>query len=211
MKNTVTIGLLIMLISCTGSSDNSAANDEFQNESVTEDKEAQNGTGLKQNGDYSALFNRDKKDCQVLSISELADVVGVPAASVRIEDNGYDNCNFYVTEGDKSTRFYFSVEPWGNKTMLKEIKTAKEDQEDFGKDSRLSQYEISETGDTYLSMHQNRMVRILNETNDNAVIIIYEAKIEPDEKGVEKINRLKDEARDRAYAIANFLLTKYKK
>ena len=69
---------------------------------------------------------------------------------------------------------------------------------------------MSETGDTYLSMHQNRTIRILNENYDNAILILYKPKIAPDESDIEKINRLKDEARENAYTIANYILKKYK-
>lgn len=217
MKNLTTImiiylslGLTIILFSCNGTNGKSEGNNASQTVLQKEKNEVENGIDLKQNGDYSTLFNRDVKDCQVLSVEELAEALDVPVSSVTNENNGLNSCNYYVTENGKSTRFYFSVEQWGNEMIRQEIQSAKEDAETFGKDSRLSQYKISESGDTYLSMHQDRKVRILNENNNNAIIVLYEAKIEPGEKDVEKINRLMDEARNRAYSTANYILKKYK-
>ncbi len=164
---------------------------------------------LKQNGDYTELFNKNPKNCDFITAADLAASINVPSESVTV---GNVACAYDVKEENgNQTRFHFSLEPWGNKMILEEIRSAKENAETFGKDSRLSQYRISETADTYLSMHQNRMIRILNEKNNTAIVVIYEAKIEPKEKDVEKINRLKDLSLEQAYKISNYLLNKYQK
>lgn len=200
----------MFFFSCNGSNDNGERSSTSQSVSQSEEGEEQGATLLQQNGDYSALFNRDQEDCQVLSIQEMAEVLAVPVSSVTNEDNGLNSCNYFVGPDENNTRFYFSVIPWGREMILKEIETAKENAETFGPDSKLSQYRMSETGDTYLSMHQNRTIRILNENYDNAILILYQPKIAPDESDIEKINRLKTAARENTFSIANFLLEKYK-
>ena len=55
------------------------------------------------------------------------------------------------------------------------------------------------------------MVRILNEVSDTAIIIFYYPDITPGENNSDLINQRKDEARERAYSIANYLLKKHKK
>lgn len=159
---------------------------------------------LKQNGDYTSLFNTNSKDCGFITTEMLADCLKVNQNKITQEKN---TCSFILEEGnEKTTRFYFNVVPWGNKAILKEIKTAKKNREMFGEASTLSQYQISKTGDTYLSMHQDRMIRILNEVSDTGIIINYTPKIDPAEPDTEKRKRLKTEARERAYAIANYIL-----
>ena len=162
---------------------------------------------LKQQGSYAQLFNREPKDCGFITAEMVAASIQV---SQEIIEPGDTKCTYHLIEPNgKKTRLYFTVESWGNKRILKEINNAKDNAETFGKDSKLSQYRISETGDTYLSMHQNRMIRILNEVNETAITLFYFPRIEPDEKDLEKITMLKDEARERGFAIANFLLNKY--
>lgn len=161
-------------------------------------------TILQQKNDYAHLFDREPKNCDFISIEKLATSLQVASEMITEADIA---CTYNLTEpnGNK-TRFHFVVEVWGNKRILSEIKRAKENAEKFGKNSTLSQYRISETGDTYLSMHQNRMVRILNEVSDTVIVVLYYPHIEPDEKDNEKRAALKGEARKRAYAIANSLL-----
>ncbi|MBL4663557.1 MAG: hypothetical protein JKY22_08390 [Flavobacteriaceae bacterium] len=164
---------------------------------------------LKQQGSYTELFKREPRDCGFISSEILAASLQV---SNEIIKQGYNTCIYNLTEeNDKKTRFYFTVEPWSNKRILKEINMAKDNAEAFGKDSKLSQYRISETGDTYLSMHQNRMVRLLNEKSNNVIIIFYNVEIDPSDTDYDKKNMLKDIAREQAYSIANFLLNTYKK
>ena len=164
---------------------------------------------LKQQGDYSTLFEREPNNCDFINTESLARALGVSSELIANTNN---NCTFQLTEANgEKTSFRFSIEPWSNQTILKEIKTAKENAETFGKDSKLSQYRISETGDTYLSMHQNRMIRILNERSQNVIVLFYSVQKRAAENELEKIANPKDVARERSYAIANYLLNTYKK
>ncbi len=213
MKILATTLICTFLLSCNNKEGKKAIDIESKNDPKIAQQEEEKSTDtdkiLKQNGDYSQLFNKNPKNCDFITAADLAASINVPTESVTV---GNVACAYDVKEENgNQTRFYFSIEPWGNKMILEEIRSAKENAETFGKDSRLSQYRISETADTYLSMHQNRMIRILNEKNDTAIVLFYQAKIDPKEKDVEKINRLKDESRDRAYKISNFLLNKYQK
>lgn len=159
---------------------------------------------LKQNGDYTSLFNRASKDCSFITPETLATVIGVDMTTIKVESN---TCSYLLTEQNgQETRFHFVIEKWGNQKIKKEIKTVIKNAEMFGEDSTLSQYRISETADTYLSMHQNRMIRILNEVSDNVIVLMYKPEIDPAEEDIEKRKRLKGEARTRAYSISNYLI-----
>lgn len=222
MKNIVLILSLVLLVSCSNTQESKTNADPKQSEVSTKNDSKQSevaakaapetsskGDRLKQQGSYAALFDRAPKDCGFVSREILAEALQTPIETIV---QGSNECTFHLEEqnGDR-TRFYFVVELWGNDRMLKDIEEAKENAENFGKDSKLSQYKISETGDTYLSMHQNRMVRILNETTDTAIAVFYSPETDPEQSDLEKKSALKDKARERAYAIANYLLKKYQK
>ncbi len=170
----------------------------------TPTKKQPTNNGLKQNGDYTSLFNRAPKDCSFITPEKLATAIDVNKTTIKSKSNP---CTYIHTQANgQETRFHFVIEKWGNQKIKKEIKTALKNAEMFGEDSTLSQYRISETGDTYLSMHQNRMVRILNETSDTVIVILYSPTIDPAEPDIEKRKNLKEAARMQAYAIANHLL-----
>lgn len=211
MKIISLIFTIVFLISCNESKENNATNGtvktEVSSEKSTTISEEKNT--LKQQGDYTALFNREARDCSFINEDLLAKALNTKKEMIATETI---DCAYLLTDQNGIiTRFYFKVETWKNKTILKEIKTAKKNREMFGKDSKLSQYQISETGDTYLSMHQNRMVRIINETSETAIIIMYDVETDPSDTGYDKKNLLKDIAREQAYSIANFLLKEYQK
>jgi hypothetical protein len=144
----------------------------------------------------------------LLTIQEVADALKIPETTISNDAEGLSSCSYLIDENGNSSRFLFRIEQWGKNTTKKEIESTKQSAENFGPDSKLSQYKISESGDTYLSMNQNRMVRILNEKNENAIIILYSANINSAEENMEKVSELKDVAREHAYAIANYLLNK---
>ncbi len=163
---------------------------------------------LAQQGNYSQLFNREPKDCGFISEEIIAASFQVKKELIK---QGYNTCTYHLTEENgQEIRFNFIIENWGIQKIRKEIKMAKESAENFGKNSLLSQYRISETGDTYLSMHQNRMVRILNEESDTVIVILYNPKIDPAEEDHEKRKNIKADARAQAYALANYLLNTHK-
>jgi len=209
MKTSITTILLttiLFLSSCKEKTEDSKSNSTTSEILKTEKKaiEKSSDNTLQQLGDYTSLFNNTSKDCNFITSETLTQAIGVNENKLTREKN---KCSFILNEeNEKSTRFYFNVVPWGNKAILKEVKTVKKNREMFGETSTLSQYQISETGDTYLSMHKDRMIRILNEISDTGIIINYTPKIDPAEPDTEKRKRLKAEARERAYAIANYLL-----
>ncbi len=213
MKILSTLFFCLLFISCNNTGDkkaNAPASSVDTPTKPSSNKEAGvKRNMLKQNGDYTSLFNRKRGDCSFITAERLAKVLHVPATAIKIT---VDGCTYNLTEDNgHKTRFYFTVDDWKNKGILKEIQGAKENAETFGEGSRLSQYKISETGDTYLSMHQDRMVRILNEKAENAIVVFYTPEISYTEEDIDKIKNLKDTARERAYAIANYILNSHKK
>lgn len=210
MKNLLVTCFIVGLFSCTGNNSHDDQRKTAENGNEKEKNEVQSDSDLKQNGDYSSLFQRDREECRLLTIKEVAEALKISETAISNEAEGPGSCSYLVDEDGNRSRFLFKIEQWGKNTTKKEIESAKERAENFGPDSKLSQYKISESGDTYLSMHQNRMVRILNEKNENAIIILYAANINSAEENIEKVSDLKDVAREHAYALANYLLNKYK-
>ncbi len=158
MKTIFTAFFCLLLFACNNAEDRNAAasaTEDTPTASSAKKTEAASTKGtLTQNGTYNSLFERETGDCSFIDEEGIATAIGV---SSELIENNNTNCTFsFMDANGTKTRFKFSVQPWGNKTILKEIKAAKENAETFGKDSRLSQYRISETGDTYLSIHQNR-------------------------------------------------------
>ena len=209
MKTSLLILSLVFLISCNDSQKNKTEVETAETQTTTVKKQENSNGMLAQNGDYSSLFKREANDCSFLSTQVIADALKMDASMIN---KGINDCTFNLVEANgNKTRFYFRVQPWENKLILREIKSAKENAEQFGKDSKLSQYKISETGDTYLSMHQNRMIRVMNETADGIIVISYFDETQNDGTDMEGKNQRKEIARERAYDIANFLLKSHQK
>lgn len=209
MKTIFSIFFCLLFFACNNVEDKKSEVSASSNEEVPtttsskNEADTKNGS-LKQNRDYTALFERERGDCTFITAEGIATALNVSASMV---ETTYSDCNYTLTEANGTkTNFNFSVESWGNKTVVKEIKTAIDNAETFGKNSKLSQYRMSETGDTYLSMHQNRMIRILNEKNSHVIIINYSVSASPTETDAAKKSELKDIARERSYTISNYLL-----
>ena len=111
--------LTLLVFSCNGSNESGERSSTSQAVSQSEEREEQGATLVQQNGDYSALFNRDAEDCQLLSIGEMAEALAVPASSINTGENTASNCNYYVGPDENNTRFYFSVIPWGREAIFK--------------------------------------------------------------------------------------------
>tara|TARA_R100000935_G_scaffold38680_1_gene60043 strand:- start:156432 stop:157109 length:678 start_codon:yes stop_codon:yes gene_type:complete len=213
MKTLLTIFFYLLLFACNNAEEKKSAasgTEDTPTSSSAKTTEAASKDGkLSQNSTYKALFERDSKNCDFITAESMAKALGVSENSIT-EANG--TCAYNFSDAyDNVINFRFTVTPWGNKQILKEIKSAMENAETFGKDSKLSQYRISETGDTYLSMHQNRMVRILNEKANNVITILYKVETRAEENSIEQVNSPKDSAREHSYTIANYLLNTHKK
>ena len=215
MKMITTFIVSLVLISCNPGSENTeATNAENRQETApTENTNSTETDGMPaQNGDYTSLFARDAKDCELLTPAEVAEAIDMAASQVVKEDNGTGSCIYILTNGDGNvTRFIFTPEPWDKAAVAKEINSYKENMKDLGEDSRLTHIQLSETGDTYLGMNQNRYIMLLNSNYDGAISIGYSPQFKPTEKDVAAINQRKDTAREQAYALGNYILKKYNK
>lgn len=208
MKTAYLFFVILLIFSCNEAPDK-ANKREVEPSAVKAAKDPGNGTALKQNGDYSDLFLGNTTNCDFISTEEVAKVLEIDPDSIEQETNG---CAYQVKDVNRtSTRFYFSRESWKKKDIINEIKGARENMESLGEDSRLTHIQLSETGDTYLAMNQNRYVMVLNEEYDGVLVVNYSPQIDPDEKDIAAINSRKDKARNSAYTLANYLLMKYKK
>lgn len=166
---------------------------------------------LNQNGEYTDLFNSGLKNCEFLTIAELADAIGAEENKVATKDNGY-YCEYtFKDDNGLITRFQITSNPMKKTDIKKEINGYLKDEEALGKDSRLVEVRQSETGDTYLMMNQDRHVNMFNTNYENFINVAYTPVFDSREQDVEFINTKKTEMRNRAFAIANALLKKYKK
>lgn len=210
IKTYISILLCFLLFSCnnkekkeTNSSTSSTI--ESKKEESTNKKTDSKVVSLTQNGDYSLLLNRETNDCSFISAEKLSKALQV--AETTIKSNGNECGYILLEENGNSTGFSFTVVPMKQKDIEKEIKSFQENMETFGEDSMMSHIQKSETGDTWLGMHQNRFVTIFNDNYKAAIYITYKPKINPAENDMELIRSQKEEARNRAYKIANYLLS----
>ncbi len=207
MKTISIICCLFIVLSCKDGSEK-AKTDEVPSVEIVS-KDAQGGSALTQKGDYSELFLWEEENCDFITQEEIAKVLGITTDTIEPETNG---CGYKVTETDgNGSRFYFKHENWKKNEILSQINGSMENMESLGEDSRLTHIQVSETGDTYLAMNQNRYIMILNENYAGVIAIDYKAVIEQGEKDVAVINNKMDTALNRTYALANYLLKKYQK
>ena len=202
--------VVFFLPACNSSESQVVTGAETSNSAVRDSQE--NSTaGLTQNADYSQLFNPNLKNCEFLTVSELATAIGVQEKQVATKDNGYYCDYIYTNDQGLLTRFQMKNDKVGKKNIEKEIKGFLQDAKDLGEDSRLLEVRKSETGDTYLMMNQDRNVRLLNPNYEIITSIGYTPVFDAKEKDVDFIRTTKDEMRNKAFSIANALLKKYKK
>lgn len=193
---------LLLLISCRHS-------DKKEEKNTSENAQTETVISSKENGNYTGLFERQSDNCDFITAEELSEVLGVSPSAIETAGN---DCGYIVTETNGiNIWYYFSVQEWNRRDIESQIQTSKDDMESLGEDSRLTHIQKSETGDTWLAMNQDRYIMVLNENYNNVITIQYTPKFNNTEKDVEAIRAHKDEARNNAYKIANYLLKKYKK
>lgn len=168
-------------------------------------------SALSQKGDYSGLFTSDLKGCEFFTIPEFAAVINSAESDIELKENGYDCFYVYTNEEGLVTQFRIHNNPMSKTQIQKEIKATKNDAATLKKGSRLVEVRKSESGDTYLAMGQNRYINLLNDNYEFITNISYNVKFDPKEKNVEVINAQRDAIREKAFAVANALLKKYRK
>lgn len=168
-------------------------------------------SGLSQKGNYSRLFNPGLKGCEFLTIPEFASAINSAESDIELKENGYDCFYVYTNQEGLATQFRIHNNPMSKTQIQKEIKATKNDAATLKKGSRLFEIRESESGDTYLAMGQNRYINLLNDNYEFITNISYTVKFDPNEKNVEVINAQRDAIREKAFAVANALLKKYRK
>lgn len=207
MKTAYLLTLLLLIITCKDAPQSTKSEGTLTDAPTP--KDPPNGSALEQNGDYSELFLWDAGNCGFITSAEMAKVLKIPPASIEPETSG---CGYKVKENNgNNTRFYFRHEMWNKEQVLGQISDSKENMASLGEDSPLTHIQVSETGDTYLAMNQDRYVMALNENYGGVLVVNYNAVIEQGEKDVAAINKKMAAARNRAYDLANYLLKKYQK
>lgn len=214
MKTLLTIIFFVLLISCNDTSE------KVKGDTITplntslksELRDSQTGDGLKQNGDYSSLFNRNEKDCEILNSAEIAKVIDLDTERVELESNQHGYCHYNITLQDNTdTRISFHILPLKKAEIKKEIKSYMEMEEVFGKDNDQGIVLISETKDTYLCIRKTRGELFLFNTNyDAALVIKFGSAIESQLQGGLSAKQ-KKQRMGNAVTLANYILKKYQK
>jgi hypothetical protein len=189
--------IALALVSCQEApQQNNSATEETATEQANETTEQSTG-GLKQQGDYSSLFNGS--DCNVITAEEISAALGI-----AITDRGIKGqCAFESKFSDNRT-WYLSIlrDNMSKSDIQREVDSFKSDETG----QLLAQ--ISETGDTYLCIqHLQGYLSIYNPNYDSAVFIRYGSVGES--RGFSKEERLEHQAL--AVKLANALLKKHQK
>lgn len=151
--------------------------------------------GLKQQGDYSSLFN--SPDCNVITAEEISTALGI-----AITDRGIKGqCAFESKFSDNRTWNLSILRDKKSKSSIqREIDNFKSDE------SGQLALQISETGDTYLCIqHLQGYLSIYNPNYEGAVFITYGSV--GASRGFSKEERLEHQAL--AVKLANALLKKH--
>lgn len=155
------------------------------------------GLDLKQNGDYSTLFN--SPDCKVITAEEISTALGIAFTDMQIK-----NLCSYKAQLANNRTWYLSIlrNDLSKSDIKREIQTFKSDET-----GQLA-VEISETGDTYFCIqHLQGYLSIYNANYTGSVAIKYGSVGES--RGFTKDERL--EHRNLAVKLANALLKKHKR
>lgn len=189
--------IALALVSCQEApQQNNSATKETATEQANETTEQSTG-GLKQQGDYSSLFN--SLDCNVITAEEISTALGI-----AITDRGIKGqCAFESKFSDNRTWNLSILRDKKSKSSIqREIDNFKEDE------TGLLAQQISETGDTYLCIqHMQGYLSIYNPNYEGAVFITYGSV--GASRGFSKEERL--EHQELAVKLANALLKKHQK
>ena len=197
MKINYLFVIVALILSCNeGPKQESSPTEEGNTEQATKNTEPTN-SDLKQNGDYSSLFN--SPDCKVITAEEISTILGIAFTDMNLKGM----CLFKSPLSDNKTWNLSIIRNNMSKSDIqREIKSFKSDE------TGILTLQISETGDTYLcNQHPNGYLSIYNPNYSGSVIISYGSVGES--RGFSKEERL--EHRDLALKLANSILKKHQK
>lgn len=203
------------MVSCNSSPEKKQENNKSSQKTteIISDPKNSEDRSLKQNGDYSSLFNRDEKDCDMISPSEMSTLLNLNESDINSRNSGYGFCwfDFYLKDGSKTT---LGTHPlvWDKKAINQQINSFKEMETDFGKNNQEGVVLMSASNDTYFGIRSARgELFMLNPAYDNAILIKFGSAVEAATKNITYTEEQKKERFDNAVTLANYLLNKYKK
>jgi hypothetical protein len=208
--------MMLVMISCNSSPEKKQENNKSSQKSteISTDPKNSDDSSLKQNGDYTALFMRDEKDCDLLSLNEMATVLKLDESDIEASNNGYGSCRFLMNLKDGTkTSLSLRALSYKKSDISREIESYKQMESDFGENNTFGGYLVlSDSKDTYFGIRSDRgELFMFNPTYDGAILIKFGSTIEAATNKVTYTEEQKKERLDNAVAVANYLLKKYKK
>lgn len=216
MKLHLLFPLLLLIISCNSTTEKNQANQTSNQpqEDVGTSPKTITDSLLKQNGDYTALFVRDDKDCDLLSLNEMATLLKLDESDIETSNNGYGSCRFLLNLKDGTkTSLSLRASPYKKSDISREIESYKKMESDFGENNTFGGYLVlSDTKDTYFGIRSDRgELFMFNPTYDGTILLKFGSAVEAVTNKITYSEEQKKERLDNAIAVANFLLKKYKK
>lgn len=215
MKLQLSIPLLLLMISCNSTTEKKQENQTSNQpkEDIGSSPKTNTDSSLKQNADYTILFMRNEKDCDLMTQSEMATLLKVDESNINPRNigNGYCWFDMNLNDGSKTT---LGLHPlvWDKKSITQHINSLKEMETDFGKGNQQGIVLMSDSNDTYFGIRGARgELYMLNPNYDNGILIQFGSAVEAATKNITYTEEQKKERFDNAVAVANFLLKKYKK
>ncbi|MEO6347503.1 MAG: hypothetical protein ABIO60_06285 [Aquaticitalea sp.] len=215
MKTNFIFPILFLVLSCNSSTDKKKENKPSSQpaEETRHSDKTTYDTSLKQNGDYTALFIRDDKDCDLLSLNEMATVLKLDESHITTSNGVYGFCKFSLNlvDGTK-TALLLSALPYKKIDISREIESFMKMENDFGSKNTIGGYLVlSDSKDTYFGIRSDRgELFMFNPTYDGAIMIKFGSVVEAATMRVTYTEEQKKQRLDNAVAVANFLLKKYK-
>jgi hypothetical protein len=189
--------IVFLTLSCKEGAKQSSLPTEGSNTEQTNKNTEPAINELKQNGNYSTLFN--SSDCKVITAEEISTALDMTI----VDENIKGFCSFKSQfPNNKTWHLGITQKDISKSDMQREIQSFKSDETGF-----LS-IQVSESGDTYLcNQHSNGYLSIYNPNYNGFVFITYGSVATS--RDFTKEERL--EHRDLALKLANTLLEKHQK
>jgi hypothetical protein len=187
----------LALVSCQEAPQQDNAATEESNTEQSDETTEQSTAGLKQQGDYSSLFN--SPDCKVITAEEISTALGI-----AITDRNIKGVCSFESKFSNNRAWYLSIgrNSLSKSDIQREVNSFKSDET-----GQLA-LQMSETGDTYLCVqHLQGYLSLYNPNYNGSVLIRYGSVGES--RAFSKEERL--EHQELAVKLANTLLKKHQK